>query len=55
MGTFVCGTRAFALSGVACNSLPKGPNGATPRGNHLLTATTNGTTSRPPPIPFTVE
>jgi hypothetical protein len=47
----------FALGGVACSSLPKGPNGATPPGNYLLkvTATTNGTTSSTPPIPFTVE
>jgi YVTN family beta-propeller protein len=47
----------FALGGVACSSLPKGPNGATPPGNYLLkvTATTNGTTSSTPPIPFTVQ
>ena len=47
----------FALGGVACSSLPKGANGATPPGDYQLTvtATTNGTTSTTQPIPFTVE
>ena len=47
----------FALGGVACNSLPKGPNGATPPGNYTITitATVNGTTTSTPPIPFTVD
>ncbi|MGA8142841.1 MAG: Ig-like domain-containing protein [Candidatus Acidiferrales bacterium] len=47
----------IALGGSACSSLPKGPNGATPRGDYLLTvsATTNGTTSTTAPIPFSVE
>jgi len=33
-----------ALGSAACNSLPKGPNGATPPGNYTLfiTATANG-------------
>jgi YVTN family beta-propeller protein len=47
----------FALGGVACNSLPKGPNGATPPGNYTITitATVNGITTSTQPIPFTVD
>ncbi len=47
----------IGMGGAACSSLPKGPNGATPPGNYVLTvtATTNGTTSTTAPIPFTVE
>jgi hypothetical protein len=47
----------IALGGSSCAQLPKGPNGATPPGNYILTirATVNGVTTSTPPIPFTVE
>ena len=47
----------FALGGAACSSLPKGPSGATPPGNYVLTitATVNGTTVVAPPVDFTVQ
>ena len=47
----------FALGGVACSSLPKGPDGVTPPGNYTvtITATVNGVTTSTAPIPFTVD
>jgi len=47
----------FGLGGAACSSLPKGPSGATPPGNYVLTitATVNGTTVVAPPVDFTVQ
>ncbi|MGA8143262.1 MAG: choice-of-anchor L domain-containing protein [Candidatus Acidiferrales bacterium] len=47
----------IALGGVACNSLPRGANGATPPGDYTLTisATVNGQTVTATPVQFHVN
>ena len=47
----------IALGGVACNSLPRNPNGVTLPGNYQLfiTATFNGQTVSAPPVNFVVN
>jgi hypothetical protein len=47
----------IALGGVACNSLPRNPNGATQPGNYQLTitATFNGQTVSAPAVNFVVD
>jgi hypothetical protein len=47
----------IALGGVACNSLPRGPNGATPPGTYTLTitATFNGQSTTAATIQFVVD
>jgi hypothetical protein len=48
---------AIALGGVACNSLPRNPNGVTLPGNYQLfiTATSNGQTVSAPAVNFVVN
>jgi hypothetical protein len=47
----------IALGGVACNSLPRNPNGVTVPGNYQLfiTATFNGQTVAAPAVNFVVD
>jgi hypothetical protein len=46
---------ALAVSGMACGNLPKGPNGATPAGNYVLTVTATAAGQAPQAVQVNVQ